>query len=1741
MAKLYFKVASDWEEVVRLRNEIAKLKSELKGMDSTQTPHAFNTLNAQLQQSTQRMDELVREAAQAGAEMEQGFKKKIFDASQVVNGFTQKIIEQKAVVKDVEADVRRLGEAYRTAKKNNPWGADSHLSEYNAARKALEEEKAALFGLTQEQAKARLSVKSLRDEYALFKKEGGEVKDSIGDIAKSMKGWMAGIVGGIGVKEFIGKMIEVRGQFQAADTAIQTLLGSKEKADKLMAEVREYAKISPLEFSDVTAATQMMLGFNIEAEKVPKFLAAIGDVSMGNTQKFNSLTLAFSQMSAAGKLMGQDLNQMINAGFNPLQQIAQTTGKSIAQLKDEMSKGAISAEMVQQAFIDATSAGGKFYNMSENASKAIQGQMSMLQDAIDLAFNEMGEKSEGFIMGAIQGTTALVQNYQTIGMIIAGLVEAYGVYRAAVIVNIALTRGWAVAARADAVAKGIQTIATNAATAATKALNAAMMGNPYALVAAAVVGLTYVIYKAVTAESAEEYAVRKTNEAWDEYMKKQKERQDNIESLIRTIQSETASEYQKVEAYSKLSQLVPQLTDKYDQAAIASKDFGEAQKEVSETLENERYEELSKQVENFKQKIAEAKTEMDKLSDGSSEASEKKGYEIRIENYKIQLNEVIKKLAEMDTIRQKIADESKPIEVRIEEAKENEAVRQSIFDFYDEAMLLTKQFQDGNEDINYSTGQSRLDEFIQNAQVELEDLRKQQEENPMDLNLRLEESEKTKILNSVIAMKNNWYSSGATTVWLSFMADYGSAQRALGDAKKHVASLVGNGGGETYGDAYSKAQKDYNAKKKKLADIRKNRSKYSVADYKAAVDEEKKAKKVFQDLGGDVNGKAAKAAASAAKRQAHAAETAAKKAENERKKRLEAEKRANEELLSLQRENQEKQLSLEKETTEKKINEINLSYDKQIDAIKKKQTELAENNKKAATKGLNANGLTDKQQKEIDKATKLAGDERDQQKTDIYKDEMQAMRDYLKEYGTFQQRKFAITEEYAEKIRRAQSDGEKLSLEKQQQAEIQKVEIEALKQDIDWKGLLGDFGGLFEDQLKPTLEKLKAYTKSDEFKQADINDQKTVYDLISQLQAKTSDGWKGMFKNLGDAVQGVKDAELKYEAAKQKSIKADEEYAEARKKHTVQGANGDYVDEKNGEVAAAFKKAQEAANELADAQTNLTDKNNKVSDAANRVRENMDNLVNGLQQLGSGSMSGILGGANSIAKIFGEDNLSKTIGKELAGTATKVFGKSVGDALGGEMGGEIIEGVFALLDLFEDGIENLFTSLIDTILGAVDGLLKSALSFDVPVAIGKSLVDGVGSILNTVSFGGFNSLFSADGNAKEVAETTERLTNANERLKDSIDGLKDEISSSVGINSIKSANEALEAQKQVIENQRQILDAQQGYSSAHHSNNYYWRLDDTYKNSINNWLAEYAKKNGTKASKVNSDWSSFAKLSPEEMDYIRKHDAELWSRLTDIGKYDKSEYFDAFADLAGSLEEITDSLNEVLTTTTADNVFDDFLNSLYDLADGSEDVFEDIEKGWQQMVNKMAINNIVGAKFQEQLKAWYDDLAKVNQERTEGTITDAEYKKKLDALKEQYDKYVKDAQNSINSLRDLDIVKDADKSSSEQKASGRGFETMSQDTAEELNGRFTAVAESNYRIEAATQQQTVAITELRGDMLVLMTQSQSMANIADETRTILANSYLELQEIRENTGAIVKPIKQIQKDIAEVKQNTSRL
>lgn len=241
------------------------------------------------------------------------------------------------------------------------------------------------------------------------------------------------------LKQFATEIISVRGEIESLQISFETLAG-KSKGNKLFSEIKEFAAHTPMMMGDLAKGAQTMLAFNIEAEKVMPILKAIGDISMGDSQKFNSLALAFSQMSATGKLMGQDLLQMINAGFNPLSVISEKTGKSIGELKEEMEQGKITTEMVTQAFIAATSEGGKFYGMLEKQSKGINGAISNFQGAVDDAFNEIGTKAQGATVDIVNAGTYLVKHYNTILDIVGVLLATYGTYRAALIVNIAVEK-----------------------------------------------------------------------------------------------------------------------------------------------------------------------------------------------------------------------------------------------------------------------------------------------------------------------------------------------------------------------------------------------------------------------------------------------------------------------------------------------------------------------------------------------------------------------------------------------------------------------------------------------------------------------------------------------------------------------------------------------------------------------------------------------------------------------------------------------------------------------------------------------------------------------------------------------------------------------------------------------------------------------------------------------------------------------------------------------------------------------------------------------------------------------------------------------------------------------------------------------------------------------------------------------------------------------------------------------------
>lgn len=376
--------------------------------------------------------------------------------------------------------------------------------------------------------------------------------------------------------DFGRSILEVRKEIESFEISFRTLLGNKEKADAMFSQIRDFAAKTPLQLKDLSSAAQTMLSFNIDEADIMPMLRSIGDISMGDTQKLQSLTLAFAQMSSTGKLMGQDLLQMINAGFNPLSVIAEKTGKSIGTLKDEMSKGAISADMVKQAFIDATAEGGKFHGMLEQQSQGIAGSISNLQGAIDDMMNDLGTAMQDTLVKGVNFATTIVKHYETIGKCLLGLVVAYGSYKAALLALVAVEKLVAFAENIRLIMMFRKELGL--LTAAQQAFNITALKNPYIIAGAALIGVITTIYQLTKGTNEWEKANEELNEELERQQKEleelDKERNvtasmheeaakaiageiDKIETLQSAIADETASIQDRRKAIRELQAIVP--------------------------------------------------------------------------------------------------------------------------------------------------------------------------------------------------------------------------------------------------------------------------------------------------------------------------------------------------------------------------------------------------------------------------------------------------------------------------------------------------------------------------------------------------------------------------------------------------------------------------------------------------------------------------------------------------------------------------------------------------------------------------------------------------------------------------------------------------------------------------------------------------------------------------------------------------------------------------------------------------------------------------------------------------------------------------------------------------------------------------------------------------------------------------------------------------------------------------------
>lgn len=838
-----------------------------------------------------------------------------------------------------------------------------------------------------------------------------------------------------------------------------------------------------------------------------------------------------------------------------------------------------------------------------------------------------------------------------------------------------------------------------------------------------------------------------------------------------------------------------------------------------------------------------------------------------------------------------------------------------------------------------------------------------------------------------------------------------------------------------------------------------------------------------------------------------------------------------------------------KNETEKEIAQINMSSDKEKKAIEDSIDKLVEAKKKKdqivwvnSGKGRKANmwkqGKSDAEYRKEVLGTQMVDDkgnhlgktigqnsedqialiekQRQLKLKEIQQAEIKDMLDFMKQYGSLEQQRYAILKEYADKIDLAREKGDTFgaaNAEMEMNDQLKKLNFSDFKDSINWDVVFQDMNRLSIPYLEDLRKKMKELLGSGTL---EIDDMKTVSDQIYKIDdaiSEQKDRW-GL----------VNDAVREHRRLIDEAKDAQDRLAQARKGEF--DAKADNMSQRR-KIQGVF----------AGSGVNI--------DTSNITSANKDKLMGSTKNLSVSQ-------TEKLRKLF--DDLA--VSEVKVGKATKEVGKAQEEAKVKQDAAK--KSLHDTIEEWAEGLRKIQEKLKD-LPGLVDALGLGNTGFGKAVNNGMDALNSgtqafsdfasgnyIGAAMNGIkTIGSLGKMFGiGGGNGAEVAKKTEELTESNDRLMYSIDKLKDSIDKSSGYTAVSNYNAAYDAQKQVNTQTMDILKTQMGYHGAHHSNAYYWNLSAQDYAAINKTLAQQSAVRGgytnSSINKVNS-LEDIYKLTPEQMADIRTHNADVWKNMTDQGKYDKTEYWEQYTELAGKLEELTEQINENLTQTTFDSMKSDFINNLMDMSKSAKDFSND----FTTMLNQSMLNFALGDLMNKKLKPLYESWANKMKENGGRQLTPTE----LNNLKEEYDKIVQEGLAIRDNIADITGYKQ----SYEQSASSGSFESMSQDTGEELNGRFTAVqiaTEGTYEEAKLINTKLDAIAARDGGTegsLLTASMNTIMGNVGniwlavDEDRTILAQSLMYLQSIDERQDRWHKPMLQAFNDIHELKDKMSRL
>lgn len=1667
---------------------------------------------------------------------------------------------------------------------------------------------------------------------------------------KGLQNTVVGLFAADKVTDFVRKIMDVRGEVEALQISFETLAGTT-KGRELFGDIRSFAVNTPMMMQDLAKGAQTLLGFNIEAEKVMPILRQIGDISMGDAQKFNSLTLAFAQMSSTGKLMGQDLLQMINAGFNPLTVISEKTGKSIGQLKDEMSAGKITVQMVADAFETATAEGGKFHGMLEKQSKGLKGAMSNLEGAWEDALNEMGEKGEGVMVDVIDLTTAAIKNYDKLGTAILTVVAAYGEYKGSLMAieawqnmiakqkaTIEADRVSELQSLVDEYKASLDTSAIDAETVATQSNTAAKEGNVAAIEAEILAienelkaKLTEAEANATAAFADHELANQMVDDAVRKVAAKQEElnvaRRSGDAKAIETAEEElntavkernTAEEIrqaaakdsttaytQKQTAAQKLNTFQTQVDTVQKnantkatglwaaatnlctkamhglKAAFMSNPFGIALVAITSiigllSMFSSETDEAKDATERFRKKVMEEQSQLDSYYAVLTHVEKgTKGYKTALEGINSLAREYnIQQIGVNDTLEEQ-REKYEALTAAIKQQAAEKTLAEAAAKANEDAMAAEKDAMDdlmeAAEDASHyvmeeaNVYNATLGDYI--YQTTMVEKASQNIRNITSATWNMISTEvmshsqqisaafaksgedgKKAVEEQVKAIEDILRGLGVTDLELEAFHDNlykyvetsaTGFKKAYTELDRTQAQLQGIANAtvdlkDTTNDAIDKMNYEQLVQKQQEVQNKIDQLNADEVNIKTNTTELENLKALLIEINNLISDKLIEGSeadlsrrlkeaqdrrtnavpGSAEWKQAnkevgqlntqltklrglHAETTGRKKgggSGKSGKNSVVEQKRAQQRYLELQSEmaleqkrqsediafdTRQHEIDIMEEGNEKVLAQIKLDYERRKKEIERAYEDLKQEKIEAARKLWEADpknkdkvfdpstvdtSYTEAETKEYNQALQANEKERERSARAVYESEAQAMRDFLKEYGSYQQQKLAIAEDYAEKIKKAQTEGERLKLEKERDRQLEQVDVQAIKQSIDWGSLFGDFGAMFKDQLAPTLEKLRAITQSEGFRQGSVEDQQIVYDLIQKLEASAT-VWDGdIFKRVSDDMEtyqrSMQELIAAQEAEKRVYAETSAALRDARQNLTDAQTKGDTeaVARWQAEVNRLTERQREASEHVQDCSRAANEATVNLKASADRAKNMFEGLESAISGLTSGTLKGVGQSLMQFDKLFGGGETTKKVGNALAKGVQGLFGKdsSVSKALTGALGeagmmGEILSAVLGIFDMIaENGISGIITSLQDTIFGAVEKLLDDVFCGDIITKPLGNMMEHLNHILDTVSFGGFSKLTSwlGDGDSdKHLEEDLERLSQSNEDLKQAIDNLADEL----GEAKMSNVEGLYEQQKKNIQEMEKNVQESMARSGAAYTNGHWYKawtdghhssnkkINDGMSSSEWDAISKLLGKNVRSA-------SDFWALSSKEMYEVATKLTSEYTHLKDLandGYQDAAQFMDDYITYWKELEEIENAYREKMTGLSFDSARSSFNSLVKDVKNGTKEMLASVDDMFEDAI----LNWLMSESYSDRLQFWYEKFAEYMKDGLE--------KWEADELRAWYGNIFDD----MNRERDAAYAAagiDPDDSGTTQSGRSGAFETMTQDQGTKLEGLFTS-------------------------------------------------------------------------------------